>query len=78
MAEYKIGYPGIEGIGVANDDTLPMWLEIGWFVIEDEPEEVIPKYVAKIVKGKETLVLEETPLPDKKESDQDITETKEF
>lgn len=78
MAEYKIAFPNLPGTGVANDDNLAMWQEIGWYVVEDEPEEVVPQYITKYVKGKETLVLQETPLPDEKESDQDITDTKEF
>lgn len=77
MKEYKIGHEGIQNTGYVFEDALEHWKELGWYVIEDVPEEQPIKYVTKIVKGKETLV-PETPLPDKKESDQDITETKEF
>jgi hypothetical protein len=71
--EYKIVHPDIENPGYCFEESLPNWLELGWSVAEDEPEEEpTVKYVTKIVKGKETLV-EETPLPDKKESVQDNT-----
>jgi hypothetical protein len=71
----KIYHPSMNNApSEVAEESLPVWLDLGWKVFVPEPEKPVVKYVAKIGKdGKETLV-EETPLKAKEESDQDVVE----
>lgn len=68
----EISHPDVETNGFVLPESLPVWLEIGWSVVEKVPEPEPVKYVTKNVKGKETIV--EMALPDETESEQVVVE----
>lgn len=82
--QIKISHPDVEKPGYVTEESLEVWLELGWTVVSPEAEagEPAPTFVVHIdAEGDETMISSEgeTPLPDEKESDQDDTaDPKEF